>query len=64
MVLFLVTPSTAPPSYYTPAFVLGKVYSNTMMANFNHRILIINGRDDTQVTSFVVPPSNSHHLDS
>ena len=51
-------------SVYTPALVLGKVYSNTMMANFNHRIQIINGRDDTQVTSFVMPPSNSDYLNS
>ena len=40
-----------------PAFVLGKIYSNTMMVNFNHRIRISDGRNDTQITSFVRPPS-------
>ena len=40
-----------------PAFVFGKIYSNTMMVNFNHRVRIFNGRNDTQITSFVMPPS-------
>ena len=62
MVLFLVTFATS-SGVYVPAIVLGKVYSNAMMVNFNHRILIIDGRDDIQVTSFMMPPSNSDHLD-
>lgn len=42
-----------------PALVLAKVYSNAMMANFNHRIQIIGGRNDDQTTSYMMPPSMS-----
>jgi hypothetical protein len=38
-----------------PAMVLGKVYSNAMMVNFNHRIQLAGGRNDTQITSFIQP---------
>ena len=46
--------SPAVPAEYTfpPSMILGKVYSNTMMANFNHRIQFAGGRNDSnsQVT--------------
>jgi hypothetical protein len=38
----------------TPAIILGKVYSNAMMVNFNHRIQFSGGRDDTQVSALVM----------
>ena len=66
-IIFIVlslAPFAPPSSVYGLAFVLGKVYSNAMMVNFNHRIQIINGQDNTQITSFMMPPSNSDHLDS
>ena len=37
--------------WYIPVFILGKVYSNAMMVNFNQRIRISGGRDDTQITA-------------
>ena len=39
-----------------PMVILGKVYSNAMMANLNHRIQIEDGRNDPQIASFLVPP--------
>ena len=38
-------------SWYIPVLILGKVYSNAMMINFNQRIRISGGRDDTQITA-------------
>lgn len=34
----------------TPRYILGKVYSNTMMVNLNHRMKFSGGRDDDDTT--------------
>ncbi|KAF8886118.1 hypothetical protein BD779DRAFT_1673302 [Infundibulicybe gibba] len=56
IVLFFAFPHN---SYYqTPALVLAKLYSNTLLVVFNSRLRIINGRDATQsigLTSFSSP---------
>jgi hypothetical protein len=44
--------------FFAPMMILGKVYSNAMMANLNHHIRIYNGQDDPQMTSFVEPPGS------
>jgi hypothetical protein len=42
-----------------PIIILGKVYSNAMMVNFNHRIQFLGGRNDTQEMALTMP---SRHL--
>lgn len=39
------------------AFILGKVYSNAMMVNFNHCLQILGGRNGTQIVGFTMASS-------
>ncbi|KAF8240512.1 hypothetical protein L208DRAFT_1384270 [Tricholoma matsutake] len=41
------------------AIILGKVYSNAMMVNFNHRLQISGGRNEAQIGGFTMPSSLS-----
>jgi hypothetical protein len=38
-----------------PVIILGKVYSNAMMVNLNHRIQFSGGRNDTQKMALTMP---------
>jgi hypothetical protein len=38
----------ASTAWAIPVIIIGKVYSNAMMVNFNHRIQFLGGRNDTQ----------------
>lgn len=39
----------------TPQYILGKVYSNTMMVNLNNRINFSGDRNDTEATDLTMP---------
>ena len=41
-------------SFFAPLCVLGKVYSNAMMANFNHRIQIQDDQNDPHIMSSIM----------
>jgi hypothetical protein len=42
-------------AWRVPVIILGKVYSNAMMVNFNHRIQISGSRNDIQTSAFTTP---------
>lgn len=56
-VMYIITSSVLQNNagYMPVVILLGKVYSNTLMLNFNHRIQISGGRNDTQTIAIALP---------